>query len=119
LISYEFDVRPGTRVYYRFDFQYNVSPRHGGCLAEFYFASAGTLAYWSLPVAWEWKAFTGNVLFNDGLGGRVNVCWRVSVNCTWRSQAAYFYVDNVIISDVERFPAVSPASLGRVKALFR
>jgi hypothetical protein len=120
LMSYEFDLKPNTRVYYRFDYQRDDNG-HGVADADFYITivegSHGNLTYQKLPLAWEWEVWAGDVVCDRAI--RVKGCWRVWTINWWRSHNAYLAVDRVIISDKKRFPAVAPASLGRVKGLFR
>ena len=120
LMSYEFDLKQNTRVYYRFAYWWG-DHGHSSADADFYItyvgAPYGNLVYRKLPVAWEWKVHAGDVV-NDR-AARVKACWRVWTINYWRYHDAYLALDRIIISDEKRFPAVAPTSLGRVKALFR
>ena len=120
LSSAEFNVKAHTKYYYRFDYKANEYG-NGSAGCEFYIKRVeppgGTFLNVNLPWCLDWVERRG--VFYATVDARVKACWRVWVECYWRGGEAGFRVDRVIISDEKRFPAVAPASLGRVKALFR
>ena len=121
LASAEFNVKAHTKYFYRFDYDAGDNG-HGSAGWEFYIKRVeprgGNFLYVNLPVPESpWVERRG--IFYATVDARVKACWRVWVECYWRGHSAIFKVDRVIISEEKRFPAVAPASLGRVKALFK
>jgi len=109
------------RLYYSFralaDCTMSINPRW-----EFWLLYAGTeepLEYleWRGPF-WprEWRCIEGSVFVGKTLP--VFARFRVSAWGNTIQGGAQFYVDTVQVAD-EELTAVSPASLGRVKALFK
>ncbi len=119
LMSPEFNVKANTKVYYFFHHRFEWYG-HSTVETDFYIAyvppHSGNLIDFGLGVDGEWGSSTGWKVF--GLSGRVKAYWRVWVTNYWRQAGGALSLDNVVISD-EDPSAVSPASLGRVKALFR
>ncbi len=119
-MSPEFNVKANTKTYYRFDYGH-FDNGHGVGGAEFYITCVeppgADLVYTNLEVPPKWIERSGE--FSSTVDVRVKACWRVWANNNWRYHFSFLMFDNVIISDERRFPGVAPASLGKVKALYR
>ena len=115
-----FNVKGNTTVYYRFDYGL-WGNGHGVEGGEFYIVYAQTparrLQYRELEGLPSWAEFTGSAAVSAD--DRFKACWRVWADDYWRYHFAFLMFDDVIISDQPRHPAVEPASVGRVKALYR
>ena len=119
LMSPEFNVNANSKVYYRFHSRF-TSAGHSTVHTDFYIAyvpaDSGNLIHLSPGRDQEWKLVTGSIVFS--LRGRVKAYWRVWVTNNGRWAGGAWRLDNIIISDEDPTP-VEPASLGRVKALFK
>jgi len=119
-MSPEFNVKGNTTVYYRFDYGL-WGNGHGVEGGEFYIVYADEparrLQYRELEGLPSWAEFAGSAAVSAD--DRFKACWRVWADDYWRYHFAFLFIDDVIIADQPRHPAVEPASVGRVKALFR
>ena len=119
LMSYEFDLKANTKVYYGFDYRFQYGGNYTDVGADFYIAyvpsPGGNLVYCRLPGS-GWTYFSGYVVNTHE--ARVKAHWRIWVSNSFRYAGGALWLDNVVISD-EDPSAVAPASLGRVKALFK
>jgi len=120
LFTLQFNVRAEMRLSYRFDYGHFDVGHQSYTGALFYIAyqdqPPGTPVYVKLSKTSGWKRFSGEAVFYRA--GPVKATWAVWCENTWRYGYSYLRVDNVLIAD-KPSPAVAPASLGRVRALFR
>lgn len=118
LTSPQFTAPPGT-LYYRFDF---TSYSYGSATAGKHFAvkyvgSTTNIIYEILPANSSWHVEAGS--FYVGEAKPIVAIWDISVGAApGRYGSGSMGLDDVAIADNANI-AVAPASLGRVKALFR
>jgi hypothetical protein len=114
-----FTVPPAGKVHWQFWHDEDTMGVPGSAGAEFYLRYDGTSEYaCNLVLPWgEWKLQIGDAVVTRG--GAVRAGFSVWVTA-WPPQSAYgiMYLDNVRLADASMV-GVAPASLGRVKALFR
>jgi hypothetical protein len=120
--TYSFNVAANTTLEYRFDYKYG----HGGfaapSYAKFYLFYVGPpeeeITSAGMALTSKWVVFTGKPVAKRS--GAVKARFEVWVkNPDTRHTAVYAWdVDNVVIAKAANH-AVSPTSLGRVKALFK
>lgn len=119
--TYSFTVPAEAELAFRFDYKYG----HGGFEAEnratfsLFYAThpEEVFASYAMRLTSAWRIFSGKA--SGARGGLVKARFEVWVrNQHPRRVAVYAWdLDNVVVNTRE--PAVSPTSLGRVKALFR
>jgi hypothetical protein len=118
LTSKQLTVTPGT-LYYRFDF---ASTHYGSAstskvFSAKYVGSSSSIFYEILPTSSGWHVETGS--FYVGEAKPIVAIWEISVGAApGRYGTGTFSLDDVAIADDPNF-AVAPASVGKVRALFR
>lgn len=107
-----FPVTAGTNIYYRFDYYRTIVASYS--IAVFWLRdSIGNASSWELP-ATQWSTYTGTYLITRT--GSYCGAWETIAIAT-SPYYSTLSIDDVLIAD-EPFVAVTPASLGRVKALY-
>jgi hypothetical protein len=116
LYSPNFYVPAGTTLYYRFDYARTYGGSSGSTGAGFYLYRGTSPVYMrSLDGLTDWTVASGSTPINTA--GSYYGMWMIKAAGTGLNYT-YLYLDNVALSD-ELVEAAAPASLGRVKALFR
>jgi hypothetical protein len=114
-----FTVPPASKVHWQFWHDDHTMGVPGSAGAEFYLRYDGTTenVYFQVLPWGEWKLQTGDAAVTRG--GALRAGFSVWVTA-WYPHSAYgiIFLDNVRLADGSMV-GVSPASLGRVKALFR
>ena len=111
---------PSGTVYYRFEYYYGYGGWPYGNLAEFVLYYAGTavqLVRVTFPGGMNWGVCAGTAVVSQSLP--VVARWRHTCSSYgMHGSTATFNVDTTQISDAP-MTAVTPASLGRIKALYK
>jgi hypothetical protein len=120
--TYSFAVPAKTELAFRFDYKYG----HGGFEAEnratfsLLYATQPEEVFAShrIPLTSTWRVFSGKA--SATRGGLVKVRFEVWVQNRHPQRVAIYAwdVDNVVVVDAGEY-AVAPASLGRIRAVFK
>jgi hypothetical protein len=121
LESTSFNIVQGQTLYYRFQYDFYRSPSLGSAWGAFYIVvpvSGQILTSWSRnTTSGDWTEMSGTYVppYNATVAAR----WRLDVAVSsMGGQTGRFSIDTCQIG-TDDFAAVAPASLGRVKAVFR
>lgn len=120
--TYAFDVPAGSTVEFRFDYKYG----HGGYEAPngatFILLSATSagevIASYGMPLTSTWRIFDGKAAAVRGASVKVRFEVWVRNPHPQRNAVYVWDVDNLLVAN-EAYHVVTPASVGRVKVLFR
>jgi hypothetical protein len=119
LITYAFAVDANETVYYRFDYAHGYGGYPSTWGADFYLVYAdppNEVITQETVRTGNWREHAASAVAPRA--GSARAFWRVRVYCSWRWAGVIFDVDNAGIAD-QPDVGVAPASLGRVKTLFR
>ena len=123
LLSHSFYLERDVYVYFRFNYNLNWYIENEGVIWQRFFLSydpprSGYLFSRILTAGHgSWPECSGRVM--NRKAGKFKAGFKAEVRTYGGNGWVYLAADNVIISDRKIPPAVAPASLGRVKALFR
>lgn len=120
--SNQFTLPSNTTLYYRFDCsRWNAGSANGGRAGGFQLVYDGILAFGfrSIDPTEGWRVLTGSFISTFPAVHYYQCEWftGTTINGSTPGTAALAW-DNVLVSD-QPFTAIAPASLGRVKALYR